>query len=70
MSPDSYHHGNLKAELIEKGLEFIANYGTENLSLRKLADSVGVSPAAPYAHFRNKEAFLSEVRDYITDQFY
>ena len=70
MSSDAYHHGNLKEELIEKGLEYIAKYGTENLSMRKLADSVGVSPAAPYAHYKNKEAFLSAVRDYITDQFY
>ena len=70
MNSDKYHHGNLKEELIEKGLEYIDKYGTENLSMRKLADSVGVSPAAPYAHFKNKAAFLSDVRDYITDQFY
>ena len=70
MKSDTYHHGKLKEELIEKGLEYIAKYGTENLSMRKLADSVGVSPAAPYAHFKNKEAFLSEIRDYITNQFY
>ena len=70
MKSDTYHHGNLKEELIEKGLEYIDKYGTETLSMRKLADSVGVSPAAPYAHFKNKEAFLSEVRDYITNQFF
>lgn len=70
MKSDTYHHGKLKEELIEKGLEYIAKYGTENLSMRKLADSVGVSPAAPYAHFKNKEAFLSEIRDYITNQFH
>lgn len=70
MRSDTYHHGNLREELIEKGLEYIDKYGTETLSMRKLADSVGVSPAAPYAHFINKEAFLSEVRDYITDQFF
>ena len=70
MKADTYHHGNLKEELIEKGLEYINKYGTETLSMRKLAESAGVSPAAPYAHFKNKEAFLSEVRDYITDQFY
>ena len=70
MKSDTYHHGNLKEELIEKGLEYIDKYGTETLSMRKLADSAGVSPAAPYAHFKNKEAFLSEVRDYITNQFF
>ena len=70
MKTDTYHHGNLKEELIEKGLEYIDKYGTETLSMRKLAESAGVSPAAPYAHFKNKDAFLSEVRDYITNRFY
>ena len=67
---DTYHHGNLRVELIEKGLEYIDRYGVETLSMRKLADSVGVSSAAPYAHFKNKDAFLSAVRDYINEQFY
>ncbi len=70
MKADTYHHGNLKEELIEKGLEYINQFGMENLSLRKLADSAGVSHAAPYAHFKSKEDFLTAVRDYITDRFY
>lgn len=70
MKSDTYHHGNLKEELIEKGLEYIDKYGSESLSMRKLAESAGVSPGAPYAHFKNKDAFLSEVREYITNRFY
>ncbi|MBR6403447.1 MAG: TetR/AcrR family transcriptional regulator [Eubacterium sp.] len=70
MKSDTYHHGNLKNELIEKGLEYIDRYGVESLSMRKLADSVGVSSAAPYAHFKNKEAFLDSVQNYVTDKFY
>ena len=70
MKKDTYHHGNLRVELIEKGLEYIDPYGVETLSMRKLADSVGVSSAAPYAHFKNKDAFLSAVRDYINEQLY
>ena len=58
MKSDTYHHGNLKEELIENGLKYIDKYGTETFSMRKLADSIGVSPAAPYAHFKNREAFL------------
>ena len=69
MSEKPYHHGNLKKELIERGLEFIDQHGVENLSMRKLADLCGVSSAAPYAHFRNKEDYLIEVQQYITDQF-
>ena len=70
LTADTYHHGNLKEELVEKGLAYIDQYGLEALSMRKLADSVGVSPAAPYAHFKNKEAFLSEVRNYVNNRFY
>ena len=70
MKKDTYHHGNLRVELIEKGLEYIDQYGVETLSMLKLADTVGVSSAAPYAHFKNKEAFLSAVRDYINEQLY
>ena len=69
MKNGSYHHGNLKAELIERGLEYIDRYGSETLSMRKLADAAGVSCAAPYAHFKNKEAFLGSVQEYITEKF-
>lgn len=67
MSGKPYHHGNLKREFIEKGLKYIDRYGVESLSMRKLAESIGVSSAAPYAHFANKDAFLSAIREYITD---
>ena len=66
---DTYHHGNLKQELIEKGLEYIDKYGEESLSMRKLADSAGVSSAAPYAHFKNKEEYLNTVSKYITEKY-
>ena len=39
MKSDTYHHGNLKEELVEKGLAYIDQYGLEALSMRKLADS-------------------------------
>ena len=39
MKSDTYHHGNLKEELVEKGLAYINRYGLEALSMRKLADS-------------------------------
>ena len=62
-----YHHGNLKEELIENGLRYIDKYGVESLSMRKLAEASGVSSAAPYAHFKNKDAFLDAVQDHITE---
>ena len=68
MKSDTYHHGNLKEELIENGLKYIDKYGTETFSMRKLADSIGVSPAAPYAHFKNKEELLDAMRLHVIDQ--
>ena len=61
-----YHHGNLKEEFIEKGLEYIDKHGIQSLSMRKLAESIDVSSAAPYAHFRNKDAFLDAIEEHIT----
>ena len=69
MKNGTYHHGNLKAELIEKGLEYIDRYGAESLSMRKLAEAAGVSCGAPYGHFKNKEACLDSVQEYITGRF-
>lgn len=69
MAKNNYHHGNLKNELIEMGLEYIDKNGVESLSLRKLAETAGVSCAAPYAHFKNKEDFLTAIQDYITERF-
>jgi len=64
-----YHHGNLREELIERGIEYIDEKGIEELSMRALAKMCDVSSAAPYAHFRNKEEFLEAVKVYITDKF-
>ena len=69
MENNSYHHGDLKHELMEKGLVLINKYGEDNLSLRKLAAECGVSNAAPYAHFKNKEDLISEIQNYVMGLF-
>ncbi|MDE5996558.1 MAG: TetR/AcrR family transcriptional regulator [Eubacterium sp.] len=69
MENHSYHHGDLKRELMEKGLVLINKYGEDNLSLRKLASECGVSNAAPYAHFKNKEELISEIQNYVMGLF-
>ena len=69
MSNDHYHHGNLKNALIEAGIEMVNEIGEENLSLRKTAARCGVSNAAPYAHFANKEEMIQAMQDYVTDKF-
>ena len=61
----SYHHGNLREELIEKGIEMINEVGEEKLSLRKVAKMCGVSNAAPYTYFKKKSDLLYAMSDYI-----
>lgn len=64
----SYHHGNLRQELIEAGIQAVQRDGIEKLSLRKLAALCGVSEAAPYSHFSNKEELLSAMQDHVAEQ--
>jgi AcrR family transcriptional regulator len=57
----SYHHGNLRQALLAKALTSLRKGGVERLSLRELARSLGVSQAAPYRHFPDKESLLAEL---------
>lgn len=66
---DKYHHGNLRNALIEEGIRMINAGGEESLSLRKLAVNCGVSNAAPYAHFKNKEEMISAMKEYVSERF-
>jgi AcrR family transcriptional regulator len=55
----SYHHGDLRAALMTTAAAEIERVGYENLSLRELAISLGVSRAAPYRHFVDRRALLA-----------
>ncbi len=57
----AYHHGNLREALLERAAEVIAERGIEALSLRALARDLGVSHAAPRAHFADRRALLCEL---------
>lgn len=57
----SYHHGNLRAELVERAAEVVDAGGAEALSLRQLARDIGVSHGASARHFRDKQALLDAV---------
>jgi AcrR family transcriptional regulator len=62
MKSDSrYHHGDLRAALVKAAAAEIERGGYENLSLRELAESIGVSRAAPYRHFADRRALLAAV---------
>lgn len=57
----SYHHGDLKRALIDAALELLDAEGADGVGLREVARKVGVSPAAPYRHFRGQQALLEAV---------
>jgi AcrR family transcriptional regulator len=60
MSGDSaYHHGDLRAALMRAAAAEIERAGHENLSLRELAASLGVSRGAPYRHFVDRRSLLA-----------
>lgn len=53
-----YHHGNLRAALLERAETILTTSGAEALTLRGLARELGVSHAAPARHFRDRQALL------------
>jgi AcrR family transcriptional regulator len=57
----SYHHGDLKAELIREGLRLLDREGYEGFSLRKVAGACGVSQTAPYRHFKDKDELITAI---------
>jgi AcrR family transcriptional regulator len=61
MSEKTYHHGDLKNALIAAGIEILAQEGVHGLSLRQVALKAGVSHAAPYAHFADKQALIAAI---------
>ena len=63
MTTRSYHHGDLRAALIEAGLAAIEQNGGGALSLREIARSVGVSAAAVYRHFPDKGALMAALAE-------
>lgn len=56
-----YHHGNLREALIEAALALIAEKGPAGFSFAEAARAAGVTPAAPYRHFRDRDALMADV---------
>ncbi len=56
-----YHHGNLREVLLEAARRLIAERGPAGFTLSDAAKLAGVSPAAPYRHFKDRQALLREV---------
>jgi AcrR family transcriptional regulator len=60
----TYHHGNLRQALIDAGLASLQIHGGGEVSLRELARACGVSPNAPYRHFKSREALLAALAEH------
>ena len=60
-SKATYHHGDLRAACVRAAMELLEEGGETALSLRAVARRAGVSPAAPYRHYEDREALVSAV---------
>ncbi|MBK1662710.1 TetR/AcrR family transcriptional regulator [Paracraurococcus ruber] len=56
-----YHHGNLREALLEAARNLVAERGPQGFTLTEAARRAGVSPSAPYRHFKDREEVLAEL---------
>ena len=62
-APRAYHHGDLKAALVDAAVDILREEGPAALTLRGLARRAGVSQAAPYRHFTDRRALVAAVAE-------
>jgi AcrR family transcriptional regulator len=67
--PRGYHHGNLREALIRAALDLIAQKGPAGFTFAEAARWAGVSPAAPYRHFRDRDELMASVALQGFEQF-
>src|SRR5215210_6957006 len=64
-----YHHGNLREALMQAAIDLIADKGPTGFTFAEAARSAGVSPAAPYRHFRDRDELLADIARRGFEQF-
>lgn len=69
MKEKPYHHGNLRNQLIDAGIELINEDGLKGFSLRKVAAKCNVSHTAPYSHFKDIDELICAMGEHVTEQF-
>jgi AcrR family transcriptional regulator len=60
---DTYRHGNVRIDAINTAFETVMATGPETLSLRRIADAIGVAHRSLYHHFSDREALLDAVAE-------
>jgi AcrR family transcriptional regulator len=61
---NSYHHGALAEAMVDEALREVREVGPDDVSLRRIATTLGVSPSAAYNHFADKDALLHQVGEW------
>jgi AcrR family transcriptional regulator len=56
-----YHHGDLAEAMVRAALKLIAEFGPAGFTFAEVTRVVGVSPAAPYRHFRDRDALMAAI---------
>src|SRR5712691_11459655 len=67
---DRYHHGDLRAALVEVAIELIGESGVRGFSMAEASRRLGVAVSAPYAHFTDRDDLLAAVAVRACDVFY
>ncbi|MDO5582170.1 MAG: TetR/AcrR family transcriptional regulator [Planctomycetia bacterium] len=67
---DEKNKKSIREKLIEAGIDEINRNGIQNFSVRRVANHCGVSCAAPYKHFKDKQAFYAAIIEYIQQLWY
>lgn len=60
---NTYHHGDLRAAMIDAALRLVERKGAANFSMREAAREAGVAASAPYKHFADKTALMTAVAE-------
>ncbi len=64
----AYHHGNLREEILRVSLDILQADGVEAITMREIAQRIGVSHSAAYRHFKGKDALLAAIAQHGYEQ--
>ena len=64
---ENFTQDNVRSRLLFSGLKELETHGVSDFSLRRVAQDAGVSCAAPYRHFKDKDELISEVIKFVVD---